>query len=146
MPRLSLKNRGFTLVEIMAVVAITLILVAIVLPNFLRAKHNSNEFLAAKTLKSLSAALEMYKNDYGDYPATLPAAINCQPPYISNIDVITGYTAGEKVYAAGYFFNYTKPGDCRHTCTAVPKTLNITGTKQFIVDETGQVRELGEGR
>ncbi len=152
MSKLCLKNKGFTLVEIMTVVAIILILVAIVLPNFLRARRNANEFLAAKALRSISDALEMYRNDYGDYPDPPNISIlkDSQPPYLVQ-DIIPGLDAGgggggedEIEGYAGYKFVYWKYGNGRYASYAHPITPNVTGTKQFIVDEGGQVREFIE--
>ena len=155
MPRLCLKNKGFTLVEVMTVVAIILILVAIVLPNFLRARRNANEFLAAKALRSISDALEMYRNDYGDYPDPPNISIlkDSQPPYLVQ-DIIPGFEGngggggggkGEIKGYAGYTFIYGRTHYIlRYTCVAIPITPNVTGTKQFIVDEGGQVREIGD--
>ena len=48
-----LGRKGFTLVEIMIVVAIIALLAAIAIPNLLRARHNANESAALAPLKTL---------------------------------------------------------------------------------------------
>lgn len=63
------NERGFTLIELLIVVAIIAILAAILIPNFLRARAQS-QFAASKgNLKNLATALESYFVDRGNYPA-----------------------------------------------------------------------------
>jgi type II secretion system protein G len=67
------NERGFTLIELLIVVAIIAILAAILIPNFLRARAQS-QFAASKgNLKNLATALESYFVDRGNYPATMAA-------------------------------------------------------------------------
>jgi len=62
------NERGFTLIELLIVVAIIAILAAILIPNFLRARAQS-QFAASKgNLKNLATALESYFVDRGNYP------------------------------------------------------------------------------
>src|SRR5207244_8927621 len=62
------NERGFTLIELLIVVAIIAILAAILIPNFLRARAQS-QFAASKgNLKNLATALESYFVDKASYP------------------------------------------------------------------------------
>ena len=76
----TLRNeRGFTLIELLIVVAIIAILAAILIPNFLRARAQSQYAASKGNLKNLATALESYFVDRGSYPDTL---ITLSPTYL----------------------------------------------------------------
>jgi prepilin-type N-terminal cleavage/methylation domain-containing protein len=58
------KNRGFTLVEIMIVVAIIALLASIAVPNFLRARKRSQASRILEDLRVISAAVDQYAIEY----------------------------------------------------------------------------------
>ena len=67
-----MRKRGFTLVEIMIVVAIISLLAAIAIPNLLTARRTANEAAAKATLSSLATAAETYAAaNGGTYPRSL---------------------------------------------------------------------------
>ncbi|MFH1868537.1 MAG: prepilin-type N-terminal cleavage/methylation domain-containing protein [Candidatus Omnitrophota bacterium] len=135
-----LGNRGFTLVEIMIVVAIIALLAAIAIPNLLRARHNANEAAAIGAMKTISTACESFRaaQTPPTYPATLAAlgAPPTGPPYIDN--ALAGATAvpGRQ----GYWYNYTFTNANQYTCVGTPSTPGTTGTRIFFVDESGVIR------
>lgn len=74
------RKRGFTLVELLIVVAIIAVLVAILIPNFLRARGQSQVAASKSNLKTLGGALEQYHVDNGRYPTgTGPAGYRERP-------------------------------------------------------------------
>ena len=132
--------KGFTLVEIMIVVAIIALLAAIAIPNLLRARHNANEAAAVASLRTISTTEESYRAaqnppTYG----TLAQLSGANPAYI---DATLG--AGAK---QGYNFAMTAgPTANTYTVTATPQVATQTGTRTFRVDQTGLVFDVTNGR
>lgn len=66
-----MKKKGFTLIELMIVIAIIAILAAILVPNFLRARAQGQYTQCQSNCKNIGTALEMYSTDNaGHYPTT----------------------------------------------------------------------------
>jgi len=134
-----LNNKGFTLVEIMIVVAIIVLLAAIAIPNLLRARLNANESAAIGALRTLSTALESYRaaQTPPQYPATLGVLSSEDPKYIDE----TLANAVDAAHARqGYFYTYTQMSDNEYSLTATPAQSGVTGNRIFFVDHTGVVR------
>ncbi|HRZ67212.1 MAG TPA: type II secretion system protein [Candidatus Omnitrophota bacterium] len=131
-------RKGFTLVEIMIVVAIIALLAAIAIPNLLRARHNANEAAAIASLRTISTAMESYRaaQTPPTYVAgTLANLAAANPPYI---DATLG--TGTK---QGYTFALVIASANQYTCTATPVTANVTGTRVFVVTESGVITSGG---
>ncbi len=95
------NHRGFTLIELLIVVAIIAILAAILIPNFLRARAQSQVAASKGDLKNIATALESYFVDAGAYP---PFATNLQPSYARALprDPCTGVAFG---MGGGYLYS-----------------------------------------
>lgn len=61
-------ERGFTLIEMMIVVAIIAILVSILVPNFIRARAQAQTAACEANLKEIATSLEEYETDHEAYP------------------------------------------------------------------------------
>ena len=133
------KMAGFTLVEIMIVVAIISLLAAIAIPNLLRARHNANEAASIGALRTISTACESFRSAQTPptYPANLAALSGAVPPYIDA--GLAGATAAATA-RQGYFYTYARVNANQFTCTASPAVTGTTGTRIFFVDESGVIR------
>ena len=69
------RNSAFTLVEIMIVVAIVGLLLAIGIPNFIRARENAINSRYASDMRVVTTAFIEYSFDYGQYPADSTPAV-----------------------------------------------------------------------
>ncbi|MGB9639163.1 MAG: type II secretion system protein [bacterium] len=65
------KKQGFTLLELMIVIAIISILVVVMIPNFVNARNATKLTSCSSILKNIASVVEIYSNDYeGKYPAS----------------------------------------------------------------------------
>ncbi len=62
------NRKGFTLIELMIVIAIIIILAAIAIPNYLKMTERARKASIESDLKSVATALESYSTDWGGYP------------------------------------------------------------------------------
>jgi len=145
-------RRGFTLVEIMIVVAIIALLAAIAIPNLLRARLTANEAAAQASLRTISTAMESLRSTTGSYEsvagtdATLGFLGNPGvgvPPYI---DTVLG-CATPPCAKQGYNFAQiiVEADNQTYVVAGQPLTANVTGIRSFCVTEDGVVRVQAAG-
>jgi prepilin-type N-terminal cleavage/methylation domain-containing protein len=106
------KQKGFSLIELLIVVAIILIIAAIAIPNLLKAKMAANESSAASQLRTFDTAEVSYLNACGGYAADEGKLGPASP---ETCDTGMGYldnTVGAKgpLSKGGYQFTYTTGG------------------------------------
>jgi type IV pilus assembly protein PilA len=139
------RQKGFSLIELLIVVAIILIIAAIAIPNLLRAKIAANEASAVSSLRTMNTADITYSSTYGNYAANLSdmGPSNGAVPSSTDADLLDivlapagGVTLSSK---SGYNFSYTQSGGT-YTITAAPITLNQTGVRYFYTDPSGVIR------
>jgi prepilin-type N-terminal cleavage/methylation domain-containing protein len=123
------SHEGFTLVEIMIVVAIILLLAIMAIPNMVRTRINANDTSARAALKSISTALENYYGINNIYPTDPSVLLGDTPPYLSQDYFAAAYN--------GYNFTYTIT-NYSYTITATPITPGTTGTSTVTIT-TGSV-------
>ena len=129
-------KRGFTLVEIIIVVAIVMTLATLVVSSVLRARNNANEVAAVAACKTvITACQNFYANALPHtYPAGLSDLITpaSNPPYIDSV-----LASGTK---QGYQFTYELIDGESFTLNADPVVSGKTGTRHFFVDESGIIK------
>lgn len=124
-------RKGFTLVEIMIVVAIIALLAAIAIPNLLRARLNANDSAAKASLQALVTAVESYAAATGSYPTSISGdLVNASPPYL-NEDLTSSDPHG-------YNFECGTLSATAYSCTANAQNCGTSGSKNYTVT-TGNV-------
>ncbi len=148
--------RGFSLIELLIVVAIILIIAAIAIPNLLRSRMAANESSAVGSLRTINTGNGTFLSVYGHSFAPSLVALGgptvatpvCTGAGANLIDNILG--GADPSTKSGYTFVYTGSApdtgdtvcnsDSKYTVKATPLTYNGTGTRSFFTDQTGVIR------
>jgi prepilin-type N-terminal cleavage/methylation domain-containing protein len=141
------REDGFSLIELLIVVAIILIIAAIALPNLLRARIAANEVSAAASLRTIATAELTYSLSYSTGFADLPnlgGPAPCTPSAATACIVDSLLSGGTK---SGYSFTgiaSTPVGGVmtEYSLTAIPQFLDLTGVKGYCATEDHVIRAI----
>ncbi len=139
------KHKGFSLIELLIVVAIILIIAAIAIPNLLRSRISANEASAVSSLRAINTAQTAYAiafpaNGFADTVTKLaepPPGVMVSPAAGGMLDWVLGCPA-QPCRKGGYDFTINAiPGSpiVSYSLTGVPAVVGQTGVRGFCSDQ-----------
>lgn len=150
--RRGMQPNGFTLMELLIVIAIILILMLMAIPTFGTLKKRANDLSAINSIQKINQAEIQYESTYptSGYACSLSALggdPGSGPPSPAASQILQGdITSGSKsgyTFTIGHCTKVTANGQDRVTgyqITAVPWTVGKTGDRSFCSDESGQIK------
>lgn len=148
----SAKSNGFTLMELLIVMAIIAILMLIAIPTMGNMKRYADETSAQASIRAINMAESQYESTYpangyacslqalgGDPKSGSPSPTNAQ---MIQSDLTSGVKSGYQ-FAIGNCTKVNNNGTDRitgYTVTATPLTVGQTGNRSFCSDQFGSIK------
>jgi type IV pilus assembly protein PilA len=144
-----MKNKGFSLIELLIVVAIILIIAAIAIPNLLRSKMSANEAAAVAVLRNVHNSQAVYIDQftagvgYADTLIKLGPGNPCDKTHACLTDVLVG-CAAQPCTKSGYQFYLASTSSAEpfgdYTSTATPTSWANSGGKNYCTSDDGVIK------
>jgi prepilin-type N-terminal cleavage/methylation domain-containing protein len=133
------KQKGFSLIELLIVVAIILIIAAIAIPNLLRSKIAANQASAVASLRTLNTSSVLYNTNYQMYPSSIASMGTAATVTSASADLIDAVlSAGQK---SGYDFTWSGGGTGATTYAIAADPLTTSsGTVHYYTDQSLVIR------
>ena len=143
---------GFTLMEMVIVLALILILAAITVPSLVESKMNANEASAVACIRSINTAEVSYQAVYGGYADTLqnlggaePCTKSAETACLLDESLSNGDKSGYKFAAIGG--NASGGMNTTYVAGTAPEVFDHTGKRLFCSTEKGVIRaDLNAGK
>jgi type IV pilus assembly protein PilA len=143
--RIERPEAGFSLIELLIVVAVILIIAAIAIPNYIQTKMRANEASAVQSLRNISTAELLYSSTFGINFSTalIQLSGSGMPPDQNHAGTIDeSLASGTK---SGYIFTYTQltTDTYGHTATysvTADPLASTTGQRHYYTDQTCVIR------
>ena len=144
------SNRGFSLIELLIVVAIILIIAAIAIPNLLRARIAANEASAANSVRKIATAEVAYATafptkGYADALTNLGGPVTgCTPTVTTACIIDSSLSSGTKSGYTFVAFGFASGGSINTSfvTASAPLSYNQTGIRNFCIVTDGVLRIL----
>jgi type IV pilus assembly protein PilA len=138
------RQKGFSLIELLLVVAVILIISAIAIPNFLRSRLRANEASAVASLRVINTAAITYSINYPDlgFPAQLSTLGGANPCSSSSTQACLVDDILAQGAKGGYSFAWTGDGavpSVSFAVTGIPQTIGASGQNMYCSDQTGVI-------
>ena len=140
------SQAGFSLIELLIVVAIILVIAAIAIPNFLAARMSANESSAVQETRAITTAELAYQTQYGiGYTVNL-ANLGGSGSTSSSTNALLIDPALGSGAKGGYLYVYVpllqdaNGNYISYSLNANPKVLGATGRRYFYSDQTATIR------
>lgn len=137
-------SRGFSLIELLLVIAVILIIAAIAVPNFLQSRLLANEASALASVRVITTSAVAYSTAYPDlgYPALLTNLGGVEPCTASPMNACLIEDILAQGTKEGYVFVWTGDGKTPSNAfilTATPQNLGSSGQRMFCTDQSSQI-------